>query len=141
MNDYGLSHHIWPQNPNAIGTIVGDFNICEPEEGRFNVWNQTFTDGDTEKSALFQSKDDAEARADFWSILSDFIHRHHNEIRVQLCVPKEDSFPIPLKYIDAIRSTNTDLDAAQEKRIDAIGMSTETEICQILGRVSQDLHC
>ena len=40
---------------NAIGMIMGDFNICEPEEGRFNVWNQTFTDGDTGKAALFHS--------------------------------------------------------------------------------------
>ena len=38
--------------------------------------------------------------------------------RVQLFVPKEESFPIPLKYIDVIRSIHTDLDVAQEKRID-----------------------
>ena len=31
------------------------FNICEPGEGRFNVWNRTFTDGDTRKAALFHS--------------------------------------------------------------------------------------
>ena len=43
----------WPQYPNAMGMIIGDFNICEPEEGRFNVWNQTFTDGDMLKAALF----------------------------------------------------------------------------------------
>ena len=42
----------WPHYPDAIGVIMGDFNICEPEEGRFNVWNQTFTDGDTRKAAL-----------------------------------------------------------------------------------------
>ena len=41
---------LWPQYPDAIGMIMGDFNICEPEEGRFNVWNQTFTDGDMEES-------------------------------------------------------------------------------------------
>ena len=29
-----------------------------------------------------ESKDDAEARADFWSIQGDFIHRHHKEPRV-----------------------------------------------------------
>ena len=30
-----------------IATRLGDFkNICEPEKGRFNVWNQTCTDGD-----------------------------------------------------------------------------------------------
>ena len=30
-------------------------NICDPEEGRFNVWNQTFTDGDPRKTAMFHS--------------------------------------------------------------------------------------
>ena len=45
----------WPSYPNAVGIILGDFNICEPEEGRFNVWNQTFTDGDAGKTAMFHS--------------------------------------------------------------------------------------
>ena len=45
----------WPSYPNAVGIILGDFNICEPEEGRFNVWNQTFTDGDARKTAIFHS--------------------------------------------------------------------------------------
>ena len=31
---------------------------------------------------------------------------------------EEETFPIPLKYIDVTRSTQTDLDALQEKRID-----------------------
>ena len=35
--------------------IFGDFNTCEPEEGRFNVWTQTFTHGDTGKAALLHS--------------------------------------------------------------------------------------
>ena len=55
-----------------------------------------------------ESTDDAEARADFWSIQGDFIHRHHNELRDQLYVPKEETFPLPLKYIDVTRSTYTD---------------------------------
>ena len=45
----------WPSYPNVVGIILGEFDICEPEEGRFNVWNQTFTDGDTGKTALFHS--------------------------------------------------------------------------------------
>ena len=44
-----------------------------------------------------ESKDDAEVRADFWSIQGEFIYRHHNEPRVQLYVPKEETFPFPLK--------------------------------------------
>ena len=45
----------WPSYPNALGIILGDFNFCEPEEGRFNVWNQTYTDGDAGKTAMFHS--------------------------------------------------------------------------------------
>ena len=43
----------WPSYPNAVGIILGDFNICDAEEGRFNVRNQTFTDGDPRKTAMF----------------------------------------------------------------------------------------
>ena len=45
----------WPVYPNAVGIIWVGFNICEPDEGRFNVWNQTFTDGDLRKTAIFHS--------------------------------------------------------------------------------------
>ena len=39
----------WPRYPEAFGVIIGDFHICEPEEGRFSVGNQTFTEGDAGK--------------------------------------------------------------------------------------------
>ena len=46
----------WPTYPSGVGTILGDFNICDPEEeGRFNVWNQSFTDGDPGQTAVFHS--------------------------------------------------------------------------------------
>ena len=47
-----------------------------------------------------------------------FIYRHHVEPRVELYSPREESFPIPLKYIDVTRTTRTNLDVKQEKRID-----------------------
>ena len=74
--------------------------------------------GNTEESRPADPTDDAEARNDSWSIQGDFIHRHHNEPRVQLYVPKDETFPIHLKYIDVTRSTHTDLDVLQEKKID-----------------------
>ena len=74
--------------------------------------------GDKEEFQPEETKDDEEIQKDFWSIQGDFIYRHHIEPRVQLYVPREESFPIPLKYIDVIRSTHTDLDVAQEKLID-----------------------
>ena len=36
----------------------------------------------------------------------------------KLYSPREESFPIPLKYIDVSRTTHTNLDVKQEKRID-----------------------
>ena len=54
---------------------------------------------------------------DFWSMSGNFIYRHHVEPRVKLYSPRE-SFPIPLTYIDVTRTTHTNLDVKQEKRID-----------------------
>ena len=51
----GIIHPYWPAYSPGVGVILGDFNNCDPEEGRFNVWNQTFTDGDPGKTAVFHS--------------------------------------------------------------------------------------
>ena len=65
--------------------------------------------------------DAGEAINDFWSMSGNFIFRHHVEPRVKLYSPREESFPIPLKYIDVTRSTHTNLDVKQERRIDDFG--------------------
>ena len=44
--------------------------------------------------------DAGEAINDFWSMPGNFIYRHHVEPRVKLYSPREESFPIPQKYID-----------------------------------------
>ena len=62
--------------------------------------------------------DASEAMNDFWSMSGNFKNRHHVEPRVKLYSPREESFPIPLKYIDVSRTTQTNLDVKQEKRID-----------------------
>ena len=62
--------------------------------------------------------DAGEAINDFWSMSGNFIYRHHVEPRVKLYTPREESFPIPLKYIDVPRTTRTNLDVLQERRID-----------------------
>ena len=48
----------------------------------------------------------------------NFIYRHHVEARVKLYSLREESFPIPLKYIDVSRTIHTILDVMQERRID-----------------------
>ena len=60
---------------------------------------------------------DASAINDFWSMSGSFVYRHHVEPRVKLYSSREESFPIPRKYIDVSRTTHTNLDVKQEKRI------------------------
>ena len=62
--------------------------------------------------------DAGEAINDFWSMSGNFKNRHHVEPGVKLYSPSEESFTIPLKHIDASRTTRTNLDVMQESRID-----------------------
>ena len=62
--------------------------------------------------------DGGEAINEFWSMSGNLIYRHHVEPRVKLYSPREESFPVPLKYIDVSRTTHTNLDVMQESRID-----------------------
>ena len=85
--------------------------------------------------------DASEAINDFWSMSGNFIYRHHVEPRVKLYSPREESFPIPLKYIDVSRTKHTNLDVMQEKRIDDYWNVDGQEIRLILGQVSLSLLC
>ena len=51
----------------------------------------------SERSQPSVTKGDAEAQNDFWTMEEDFICPHIVEPQVQLYVPKEESFPTPLK--------------------------------------------
>ena len=48
--------------------------------------------------------DAGEAINDFWSMSGNYTYRHHVEPRVKLYSPREESFPVPLKYIDVSRN-------------------------------------
>ena len=62
--------------------------------------------------------DAAESINEFWFMSGNFTYRHHVEPRVKLHSPREESFPVPLKYIDFSRTTHTNLDVMQESRVD-----------------------
>ena len=88
-----------------------------------SVWGESHVDflGESEGSLPLPHDsfpDAGEAINDFWSMSGNFIYRHHVEPRVKLYSPREESFPIPLKYIDVSRTTHTNLDVKLEKRID-----------------------
>ena len=83
--------------------------------------------------------DAGEAINDFWSMSGNFIYRHHVEPRVKLYSPREESFPIPLKYIDVSRTTHTNLDVKKSVASMIFGISMGQEIYLIIGQVSHNL--
>ena len=84
--------------------------------------------------------DAGEAINDFWSMSQNFIYRHHVEPRVKLYPPREESFPIPLKYIDVSRTTHTNLDVKQERRIDDYWNIDGSRDFVYLKRKADDAH-
>ena len=88
--------------------------------------------------------DAGEAINDFWSMSGSFIYRHHVEPRVKLYSPREESFPIPLKYIDVSRTTPPELIiriwmSSKGSASMITGISMGLENCQILGQVPHNL--
>ena len=81
-----------------------------------------------------------EAINDFWSMSGNFIYRHHVELRVKLDSPREESFPIPLKYINVSRTNHTNLDVKQEKRIDDYWISMGSQIAFPITVLPKDDH-
>ena len=74
------------------------------------------------------TRDDEKAKSDFWTITGELINRHHFVLRVKLYIPKEETFPIPLKYIDVARTTYTSVDVLQEKILKIAGTWMEKRI-------------
>ena len=97
-------------------TLIRD----RPERGEEHEVFRGESDGLSSPTPLQDdsTKYDAEAKHDFWSITGGFICRHHVGPRIKLYMPREESFPIPLKYIDVTRTTHTSLDVMLEKNID-----------------------
>ena len=82
--------------------------------------------------------DAGEAINDFWSTSGIFIYRHHVEPRVKLSSPREESFLVPLQYIDIFRTTHSNLVRRKASMIIGILMALET--CLILGQVSHNFY-
>ena len=89
-----------------------------PERGEVQEDLLGESDGFPPTTRQDSQHDEGEVRNDFWSIAGNYIYRHHVETRIKLCVPREETFPIPLKYIDVTRATSATLDVLLERRID-----------------------
>ena len=85
------------------------------------------------------TRDDEGDKSDFWTITGEFINRHHVVPGVKLYVPREETVPISMKYIDATRTSKTSLDVILENRSKITGKWMEKRNCQMHGEDSQDL--
>ena len=92
-------------------TLIRD----SPERGEEREDLQGESDGSPPQDSL---PCDGEARNGFWSISGNYSYRHHVDPRVKLYVPREEAFPIPLRFFDVVRTTSTTLDVMLERRID-----------------------
>ena len=89
-----LVHPHWLAYPNGVGIKLFDLNICDPEEERFHVWYQTFTDCDPRKTAVFHSFSTCEGGGDVVGVVTPLVggvaQAFHDdqvvELRVQLAV-------------------------------------------------------
>ena len=136
---------IFPGADGAVKISGGDrrlrpstFIRNRPERGEEREVFQGESDGLSSPTPIQDdsTRNDAEADNDFWSITGDFIYRHHVEPRVKLYMPKEESFPIPMKYIDVTRTTHTSPDVLVEKQIeDYWNVNGEREIIRCMDRI------
>ena len=79
----------------------------QPIQGEGHVDFLGESEGSPPSSPQDSYPDAGEARNDFWSMSGNFIYHHHVEPRVKLYSPREESIPIPLKYMDVSRTTHT----------------------------------
>ena len=86
-----------------------------------SISSYSLNDRDQEIRELRQQVQDLTAVLEAFSLTQSQISEHETqavEARVAFYSPREESFPIPLKYIDVSRTTHTNSDVKQEKRID-----------------------
>ena len=110
--------------PIADGTAKlseGDHEFREPALRRKQpVWSEDLCgelQGEPEDPQPTETKDDAEARADLWSI-QFYLSSSHWSSSSTLCAERRKHSFLHLKYIDVTRASYTNLDVLQEKRVD-----------------------
>ena len=100
-------------------TLIPDCPVRGEEQGILHGESDGFSSNQFQQSQQDDSTmDDGGGKNDFWSTSGDFIYRHDVEPRVKLYMPREESYPIPLQYIDVSTTTHMNLDVMRESRID-----------------------
>ena len=95
--------------------------------------------GNSKKSEpIDDTNDNAETRNVFWPMEGYFIYCQHVEPRVQLNIPEEKTFPIPLNNIDVTRATYTNLDVLQAKYQRLLGRRCGSNFIRFMVSIHED---
>ena len=137
---------IFPIADGRIKTLGGDQDLRtstlvrhRPIQGESNIDFLGESEGSPPAPPQDSFPDAGEAINDFWSMSGNFMYGHHVEPRVKLYSPREESFPVPLKYIDFTEILIRIWMSSKRKASMIIGISMGLETCQILGQVSHNL--
>ena len=84
------------------------------------------------------TRDDEEAKSDFWTITGEFIYRHHVVPRVKLYVPREESFPFRWSTSTLPEQHIHHWTYCLRKMLMIAGTWMEKKNCQMHGQASQD---
>ena len=61
---------------------------------------------------------------DFWQMSEMVLIRHHRRPRQTLYVPHDEDCPLPTKWLDIFRTTETDLESLSERRVEDFWSTT-----------------
>ena len=78
----------------------------------------------------------ASAPADTWELQGKQFIRHHNTPRIEMFSPQDspDDCPIPIKYIDVWRHTETDLEHEHERSLHDVWVGDESDKGRLSGQ-------
>ena len=104
-----VGHEVYYKNkqkPSEIGDRAPDEDSAQKDDQEQTHANSSEVRPEPQQSA-----------EDYWTLQGDMLIRHHRRQRLSLFVPDDQNLPIPLKYIDVTRQTETSLESPSEKFI------------------------
>ena len=136
--------------PLAEGTLKQPGNPTPRERRRkprarmeVDTWSSSSSDDEKEQE---MDPDDATSRAphgvqpedpesvDGWKITQDLLIRFHRAPRTKMFSLDESTCPVPLKYVDVVRTTVTNLEDESESRIEDIWCGTDENVASPLSQ-------
>ena len=120
---FPLAEGICKQPP----TKTSDKSQSRSRARKSRVWDDPPAAGDREQETADEPKEGGQAEGDlvppaeqqdYWKLTRDLLIRYHVTPRTSLYVPTDEDCPLPVKYLDVMRTTVTDMENQEEAHIE-----------------------